>query len=30
MNVYEVRHDGHWLGGVSVVVAKDEVPWSRG
>lgn len=24
MNVYEVRHDGHYLGGLSVVVADDE------
>lgn len=24
MNVYEVRHDGIWLGGLSIVVAPDE------
>lgn len=24
MNVYEVHHDGHYLGGLSIVVAKDE------
>lgn len=24
MNIYEVRHDGHFLGGLSVVVAVDE------
>jgi hypothetical protein len=24
MNVYEVRHEGHYLSGVSIVVAKDE------
>lgn len=25
MNIYEVRHDGHYLGGLSIVVAVDEV-----
>jgi hypothetical protein len=24
MNVYEVRHDGHYLGGLSIVVAESE------
>lgn len=24
MNVYEVRHDGHYLGGLSVVIAENE------
>lgn len=24
MNVYEVRHDGHYLGGLSIVVAENE------
>lgn len=24
MNVYEVRHDGHFLGGLSVVIAETE------
>lgn len=24
MNVYEVRHEGHYLGGLSVVVAESE------
>lgn len=24
MNVYEVRHDGHFLGGLSVVMAETE------
>lgn len=24
MNIYEVRHDGHYLGGLSIVIAVDE------
>lgn len=24
MNIYEVRHAGHFLGGLSIVVAEDE------
>lgn len=24
MNVYEVHHDGHYLGGLSIVVAATE------
>ncbi len=24
MNIYEVRHDGHYLGGLSIVVADNE------
>jgi hypothetical protein len=25
VNVYEVRHNGIWLGGLSIVVAESEV-----
>lgn len=24
MNVYEVRHDGHYLGGLSIVIAESD------
>jgi hypothetical protein len=24
MNIYEVRHDGHYLGGLSIVFAENE------
>lgn len=25
MNIYEVRHDGHYLGGLSIVIAETEI-----